>query len=119
MLPAEYKLYLSRHATPEVKAIVGCDDESELHRQIKQFCSQHNWPFGNCRMDRATGMVEGWPDFVIIAECKVWFIECKTKTGKLSREQLGMAMLFENQGHKIHVVRSFQEFIELLNKQNP
>jgi hypothetical protein len=59
-------------------------------------------------------------DFTILAsKGRVFFIEAKTKTGKLSPEQLGIILWAGNLGHVIHTVRSFQQFIEITQERHP
>lgn len=45
---------------------------------------------------------------------RVLLIECKTKVGKLSPEQRAVHAWAEKLGHKVHVVRTFAEFLSLL-----
>jgi hypothetical protein len=41
-------------------------------------------------------------------------VECKVKDGKLSQEQLIFISWLEKLGHVVHVVTSFQQFLELM-----
>ena len=45
---------------------------------------------------------------------RVIFVECKTKTGKLSPAQAALKFHAEKLGHTVHVVRSLEEFLKLL-----
>ena len=57
----------------------------------------------------------GEPDFVILAEGgRVLFVECKSRTGKLSPAQAALKHHAGKLGHTVRVVRSMEEFIELL-----
>ena len=47
-------------------------------------------------------------------EGRVFLIECKTAKGKLTPEQAGMKAWAEKLGHKPEVVRSFEEFLEIV-----
>jgi hypothetical protein len=85
--------------------------EADLHYGIIDFCKSKNWIYFHGSMARATARTRGEPDFVILANSgRVFFIEAKTRIGKLSLEQQGIAMWAEKLGHKIHVVRSMEEF---------
>jgi hypothetical protein len=44
----------------------------------------------------------------------VLFIECKSRTGKLSPAQAALKHHAEKLGHLVHVVRSLEEFLKLL-----
>ena len=45
---------------------------------------------------------------------RVIFVECKTKTGKLSPAQAALKHHAEKLGHAVHVVRSLEEFLKLV-----
>lgn len=90
--------------------------ESDLHDRIMQECRRRQWIALHGRMDYATGRTKGEPDFIIIADGAVYFIECKTKTGKLSPDQQAIAHQASRLGHTIHLVRSFQQFLDLVNR---
>lgn len=91
--------------------------ESDLHHQIIEYCKGRRWiTFHGSTAHRAMRTI-GEPDFQILAnEGRMFLVECKTKTGKLSNEQRGLQLVAEMLGHKIHVVRSFKEFVQLVNK---
>lgn len=96
----------------------GCEDESELHNQILAECRKRMWIAFHGSMAQRTGRTLGEPDFVLIADGgRVYFIECKTAKGKLTPEQLGMKMWAEKLGHEIHTIRSFPEFITLVDSK--
>lgn len=86
--------------------------EADLHDAIIDHCRSQGWIYLHGSMAERTGRTLGEPDFVILAPGKVHFIECKSKTGKLSPAQLAMKFHAEKLGHTIHVVRSMGEFLE-------
>ena len=91
---------------------VGC--ERDLHIQILDECKRRGWIALHGSMAEATARIVGEWDFTILADNgRVFFIEIKTKTGKLSTAQQGMIQWAAKLGHKVHVVRSLQEFLEL------
>jgi hypothetical protein len=92
----------------------GVDKESELHREILDHCRRMGWIALHGSMAQATARTIGEWDFTILADrCRVFFVECKKKDGKLSNEQLGMIAWAEKLGHSVAVVRSIKEFYEL------
>ena len=92
---------------------VGC--EADLHNDILEDCKARGWIALHGSMAQATGRTLGEWDFVIVADYgRVFLIECKTKTGKLTPEQAGMKAWAEKLGHKPSVVRSMAEYLEAI-----
>lgn len=105
-----------------------CDKESDLHNQILDECRRRGWIALHGSMASPTRRTEGEPDFVVMGqreaidavanrrwlEPAVWFVEVKTRTGKLSPAQQAFHAHAEKLGHTVHVVRSFDEFLKLL-----
>lgn len=103
---------------------VGCAKESDLHEQIYAECRRRGWIALHGAMSERTHRTAGEPDFVILGShppkydgdtgyAFVLFVECKSRTGKLSPEQSAMRHHAARLGHVIHVVRSFEEFIKI------
>lgn len=90
-------------------------DEGALHEAILAECRRRLWPAVHSRMDMATSTALGTPDFCIAADGGLTFwVECKTKRGKLTPEQMGWRMLLEKRGHKYGVARSFTDFLNMV-----
>lgn len=98
--------------------------EAGLHDAIESECKRRAWPFVHSRMDKATGQARGVPDFVIATNLwnglnrKVLWVECKSRTGKQSPDQMGFQMMLEKNGHDYHLIRSFTEFLKLINENH-
>jgi hypothetical protein len=89
--------------------------EAELHEAVYAECRRRGWIAFHGSMAARTHRTLGEPDFVILADSgRVLLIECKTKTGKLSPEQAAMIAHAAKLGHRIHVVRSVKEFLEVV-----
>ena len=87
--------------------------ELDFHEDILAYCRGRGWIALHGSMAEATHRNEGEWDFVIVAEeGRVFLIECKTATGKLTQAQAGMKAWAEKLGHAPKVVRSFAEFLE-------
>lgn len=115
MTQAEVDAYNSRRMPKEQKAESGCDKESELHGEIIAECKRRGWIAFHGSMAHQTFRTLGEPDFVILADNgRVFMVECKTRTGKLSTDQLAIKAWAERLGHQIHVVRSLADFIEII-----
>lgn len=90
--------------------------ESELHSLIKQECSRRQWLCFIGATHKRAWRPLGEPDALIYADGgRCFMIECKTAKGKLRPEQIGVAMLAERLGHKVHVIRSFGEFLKVVD----
>ena len=91
------------------------EDESRLHRQIMDECARRGWQFFHGSMAHRSMMTRGMPDFVIQADGgSTFYVECKSRTGKLSPEQAGVIAWAARLGHVVHVVRSLGEFLEIV-----
>lgn len=88
--------------------------ESDLHASIMDECKRRGWLAFHGSMAHRAMRTIGEPDFTILADKgRVFFIEAKSKTGKLRPEQIGLAMMAEKLGHKIHCIRSLKDFLEI------
>ncbi len=88
-------------------------NERDLHERIICHCEFKRWQYLHGAMSRRTFRTVGEPDFIILADAgRVFFVECKSKNGKLSEEQLAFKFHAELNGHKIYIVRSMEEFLE-------
>lgn len=95
-------------------------NESDLHNKIIRFCKERNWIYFRGSMAHKAMRVLGEPDFTILASHgRVFFVECKSKTGKLSPEQMGIQLAASILGHTVHAVRSLREFTEIVQKEFP
>src|SRR5512137_2415522 len=94
--------------------------EAELHEAVFDECRRRCWIALHGSMAERTCRTLGEPDFVILADGgRVLFVECKSRTGKLSPAQSALKFHAEKLGHTIHVVRSFAEFLEIAGNTNP
>lgn len=115
--PEQYREYQIR--TGQFKAglatAAACSKEiEELHYPIIRWLRDHRIPFAHNRTDMESTAGNGVPDFIFPYRGKVLFVECKTKTGKLSTEQLAWKMGAEQQGQCVHVIRTMDEFYTLV-----
>ena len=105
--------YNAKHApaAPALKIGVPVARESDLHGDILDACRKRGWLCWHGSMAHKAMRTLGEPDFTVLCDGgRVFFIECKSATGKLTTEQRGLAMQAERLGHKIHVVRNLPEF---------
>jgi hypothetical protein len=117
MTSAEYEAYLARqtarHAPPQ--ASEGVTAERDLHDAIGAACRLRNWIYFHGNMATRTHRTVGEPDFTVLADNgRVFFIEAKTRSGKLTLEQLALHKWAEKLGHVIHTVRTMKEFYQII-----
>jgi hypothetical protein len=99
------------------KILANAEKEVRLHERIMEWCSSQwpRWLYIHARTDMASTIQIGAPDFVIIAPGgRIFFVECKSATGKQTTDQLAWMALAQNLGHKYYLVRSFEEFLEVV-----
>lgn len=115
--PADVLMMQQRLARgPEATQGVDAGEEIEkLHRPALKWLRENGHSFIYNRPDRASTGTPGAPDLVVAAGGgRILFIEFKTKSGKLSREQVTWHHLAATAGHTVHVVRSIEAFMELM-----
>jgi len=95
----------------------GTVSEASLHEEIFDACRQRGWIALHGSMAERTCRTLGEPDFTILADGgRVLFVECKSRSGKLSPAQAALKFHAEKLGHTIHVVRSLEEFLAVVNR---
>jgi hypothetical protein len=93
----------------------GVGREAELHEEIFSECRRRGWIALHGSMAERTCRTLGEPDFVILADGgRVLFVECKSRSGKLSPAQAALKFHAEKLGHAVHVVRSMEEFLQVV-----
>lgn len=66
-------------------------------------------------MSERTHRTAGEPDFTILAdEGRVFFIECKSRKGKLSKVQKELKTWAGTLRHEFHEVRTYKKFLEII-----
>ena len=105
---------------PEVRCQPGhVSREASLHEQVFDACRQRGWIALHGSMAERTCRTLGEPDFTILADGgRVLFVECKTRSGKLSPAQAALKFHAEKLGHTIHIVRSLEEFSRIASGAN-
>jgi len=89
--------------------------ESEIHKQISRECHRRGFQAFHGVMGKRSRRTPGEPDYTImLPHGKTLWVEVKTSSGNLSDDQERVAAHAWQLGHKVHVVRSFVEFRDLL-----
>jgi hypothetical protein len=92
--------------------------ESVLAGKISKWAKTNGFPILNIRQTQRVKSVipVGWPDICLILPGRVVFMELKSASGKLRKEQHDLAIQFAHLGNAIHVVRSYKRFLEIVNE---
>lgn len=118
-------LWLSNHQARQIPAMRRGDGSGApqgvereiagLHVPIIAECKRRGWKYVHSDPTRRTTIGEGICDFIIYADDgKMFHVECKALKGKLSIEQLAFIHWVEKLGHKVHVITSMTEFMEVV-----
>jgi len=113
----EVQMHNSRVSKPNQIPVPAdaCEDESKLHDEIRAECRRRGWMVVHSRMDRATTVAVGVPDFVIAADSGVTFwVEAKAKRKKMTLEQLACAAQLNKLGHRFFCVWNYQQFLDCI-----
>lgn len=62
---------------------------------------------------KATGMLSGVSDLIVVENGRILFIECKDETGKQRDNQITFQNKVQANGFQYYLVRTLQEFINL------
>lgn len=109
----------SEPLTSVMRGSTAAESEAALHDEIIKVCKQNGFLYFHGAMGTRTSRTEGEPDFTIFLPMgRVCFVECKTKTGKLSPAQQAVHHHAESLGHSFHVVRSLADFMALMISEN-
>ncbi|MCW5552152.1 MAG: hypothetical protein KIS67_08285 [Verrucomicrobiae bacterium] len=101
--------------SPQRGARNGVVREASLHEEIFDECRRRGWIALHGSMAERTCRTLGEPDFVILADGgRVLFVECKSRSGKLSPAQAALKHHAAKLGHTVHVLRSMEDFLKLL-----
>lgn len=98
----------------------GAPLEAKVRSEVLEYCRTQGWIVFNGTTVRATGRTIGEPDLTVVADLgSVYFVELKSRTGKLRPEQAAIGAWLSKLGHKWLVIRSLSEFIEQTQIQEP
>lgn len=113
-----------RRQTPAARQAEPVDGEAEarerdLHDKIEDECASRGWMTVRSRMDRKTTTRKGVCDFIIYADDgRMFHVEAKSSTGKLSTDQRDFKAWAEKLGHKVEVVSCMREFLRVIEGKN-
>ena|SRR5690606_33169571 len=65
---------------------------------------------------RASGVVPGIPDMILVHSGRVYGFELKTETGTVSKEQEKVHAVWKEDGTPVYVIRSLEEFQQVVER---
>jgi hypothetical protein len=119
MTQAEVDAYNARRKAHDAGTSIGeaVEREMDLHDEILRECARRSWIAIHPRMDMASTVRIGTPDFLVLAnDGRMLMVECKNRLGKLSPDQQAFKAWAERLGHTIHICRSFAHFIAIADQ---
>jgi len=112
----EYNAQIARQFSKLRPAAGAVECESDLHDQIIDECDRRGWQYLHGAMSKRTHRTLGEPDFTVLASNgRVIFLECKSKTGKLSPDQAAFKAQASHNGHFVWMVRSISDVIPIFD----
>lgn len=101
---------------PVPKIIGECEiNEATLHDRIISDCKARRWIYFHGSMAHKAMRTLGEPDFTVLADKgRVFFLEIKSRSGKLSAEQLALKCWAEMLGHPIHTIKTYAEYLGIV-----
>ena len=112
---SDYLNILARQRLKDTTVSKAVEEEGELHTQILDECKRRGWLAFHGAMNSKSNRTLGEPDFVILCDRgRFLMVECKTRTGKLSIEQRSIQAWAAKLEHAVHVVRSLEDFLEVI-----
>lgn len=88
--------------------------EKSIHQAFEKWMRERNIIFITCRMDRASTIAKGMPDYLVVHEGRCVFIEVKTTIGKISVAQQDMFIRIKANQTPCAVTRSVEECCQVV-----
>ncbi len=85
---------------------IGNNDDPKLRAKLIRY---------NSKM-KSLGRKAGFPDIIILYQGRVLFVELKSQTGLLSTAQKSLFQEFQRTGFDVKIVRSLEEFMNVVNQ---
>lgn len=81
------------------------------------FCCPNEATYKRKSYFEAIGLLSGVADLVILTDKRPLFIECKSADGRQSKEQRQFQANVERLGYSYHLVRSLEQFKEIIQTE--
>lgn len=92
------------------------DEIEQLHYPIIKWCKEQvpEVPYIRARSDKESTIGKGAPDFTIFYRGRCILVECKSRTGTVSPDQIAWKMRAEAHQFNVNVVYSMSQFLDLV-----
>jgi hypothetical protein len=118
---------MKKYNNPEFQLHQNCVQYLKLKYENRGLCFSHHSPNETISIIDKKVMFQqnkftlmgrklGFPDLMILCKGKILFIEFKSLSGKLSENQKEVINSLEKQGFKTYIIRTFEEFKQILDK---
>ena len=118
---AQYLALISKQAlSPVSNGEADPGPESVLGSKIVAWAKERNYPCLYFPQTKAVRnfLPPGWVDVILaLPEGRTAYFELKAKGGKLSDDQKAMRLALMYLGHEWYEVRSFRNFLEIVNRK--
>lgn len=91
--------------------------EKAIHESVRKWLTLRAIPYVHSRMDKASTIRKGWPDFTVLHQGRAYCLELKAPGGVLSDEQKQCLAELETTGTPCKVAYSDAEAISWLKLQ--
>ena len=92
--------------------------EKTLQGKIISDIERRGWmAFYNFVQEETNRPKGEWDVLCIASEGRKFLIECKTRTGKVSKDQQAVHYHAKTLGHTVHVVRSFSQWLQIADNK--
>lgn len=97
--------------------------EHNIQNEIRLWCGEHDilcfrTNVGRVRTDTGyyfdTGLPDGFPDLIILANHTIYFCEVKTRTGRQRACQIDFMNMIRKRGYTYFVARSIKDVEEVI-----
>jgi hypothetical protein len=116
LMSAADRKAIGQTTAAEALAIAEAKSERELQEQIASILRHREVVYIRPAMFRRSQLPVGWPDFTFCHKSRAIGLECKSKIGEPTHEQLEMHAHMEANGWEVHIVRSLAKVIEIFNE---
>jgi len=98
----------------EVRAKDEAKEEKVLQKDCEEFLGRHEIEY--LHLSIRAREKSGWPDLVFVANGTPFAVELKTATGKVSGDQVRVLAWMRRNGWQVHVLRSYDRFVEIVSE---
>lgn len=92
-------------------------EERRMHDVVEAWLRRREIPFVHARMDKASTIAKGWPDFTVVYRGRALCLELKAQGGKPTAEQVETLAILEKTGTPCKIAYSEADALEWLRER--